>query len=225
MKSTVNAWLSCKSQKEFELKIVERIVTYAAKAIKDKGSFSLVLAGGNTPARIYEALTKINCDWKNWHIYFGDERCLPVNHKERNSVMADESFFSKIPIPKNQIYIIPAELGEQEGAEVYNKKLNPEMVFDLVLLGLGEDGHMASIFPNSKFDYKKQVTPITNAPKLPQNRVSLTPERLSKSNYVIFIVSGKSKKIALEKFKNSENIPATKVSALRDLSVVSFDTD
>jgi len=96
---------------------------YANDAIRTKGHFSLVLAGGNTPKKIYESLSKRDCDWGNWNIYFGDERCLPSNDKDRNSLMAEKSFFSKVSIPKNQINIVPAELGMNEGAEAYEKKI------------------------------------------------------------------------------------------------------
>ena len=166
-----NDWLLCSSQKDFELKATEMIANYANDAIRTKGHFSLVLAGGNTPKKIYESLSKRDCDWGNWHIYFGDERCLPSNHKDRNSLMVEKSFFSKVSIPKNQINIVPAELGMNEGADAYEKKLNSDMAFDLVLLGLGEDGHTASIFPNSKFNENNQVVPILNAPKPPENRI------------------------------------------------------
>ena len=222
MSANENEWLLCTSQKKFELKAIEMIENLADEAIKVKGNFSLVLAGGNTPKKIYESLSKKNCDWGNWHVYFGDERCLSLDDIDRNSLMAEKSFFSKVLIPKKQIHIISAELGANKGAEIYDKKLNSDMVFDLVLLGLGEDGHTASIFPNSEFDKNKQAVPITNAPKLPQNRVSLTPKRLSMANHVIFLVTGKGKKIALSKFKNSEKIPASKISALKNLTVLIF---
>ena len=90
-----NDWLLCSSQKDFELKATEMIANYANDAIAKRGYFSLVLAGGNTPKKIYESLSKKDCDWGNWHIYFGDERCLPSNDKDRNSLMAEKSFFSK----------------------------------------------------------------------------------------------------------------------------------
>ena len=220
-----NDWLLCSSQKDFELKATEMIANYANDAIRTKGHFSLVLAGGNTPKKIYESLSKRDCDWGNWHIYFGDERCLPSNDKDRNSLMAEKSFFSKVSIPKNQINIVPAELGMNEGADAYDKKLNSDMVFDLVLLGLGEDAHTASIFPNSKFDENKQAVPISNAPKPPENRISLTPHRLSMANFVIFLVTGKDKKNALDKFKSAENIPASRISALKKLTVLISDVN
>ena len=225
MSVNANDWLLCSSQEDFELKATEMIVNYADDAIRTKGLFCLVLAGGNTPKKIYESLSKKDCDWGNWHIYFGDERCLPSNDKDRNSLMAEESFFSKVSIPKNQINIVPAELGMNEGAVAYDKKINSDMVFDLVLLGLGEDGHTASIFPNSKFDEYKQAVPISSAPKPPENRISLTPHRLSMANYVIFLVMGKDKKNALDKFKSAKNIPASRVSALKKLTVLISDVN
>ena len=220
-----NDWLLCSSPEDFELKATEMIANYANDAIRTKGHFSLVLAGGNTPKKIYESLSKKDCDWVNWHIYFGDERCLTSNDKDRNSLMAEKSFFSKVSIPKNQINIVPAELGMNEGAEAYEKKLNSDMAFDLVRLGLGEDGHTASIFPNSEFDANKQAVPISNAPKPPENRISLTPLRLSMANFVIFLVMGNDKKTALDKLKSSENIPASRISALKKLTVLISDVN
>ncbi|MDG1095842.1 MAG: 6-phosphogluconolactonase, partial [Methylophilaceae bacterium] len=120
---------------------------------------------------------------------------------------------------------VPAELGMNEGAEAYEKKLNSDIAFDLVLLGLGEDGHTASIFPNSEFDANKQAVPILNAPKPPENRISLTPLRLSMANFVIFLVMGNDKKTALDKFKSAENIPASRISALKKLTVLISDVN
>ena len=100
MSANVNEWLLCASEKEFELKAVEMIENLADEAIKVKGNFSLVLAGGNTPKKIYESLSKKDCDWGNWHIYFGDERCLSPNDIERNSLMAEKSFFQKFQFQK-----------------------------------------------------------------------------------------------------------------------------
>ena len=215
-----SVFLSFDSQDALEKNAIQFILKQANAAIIKKGSFSLVLSGGNTPVGLYKLLAKEKIDFKKWHIYFGDERCLPDDDDDRNRLMAEKSFFSKVSIPKNQIHNIPAELGNKEGAEVYSRKLNSDMVFDLVLLGLGEDGHTASIFPNSEFDESKQAVPISNAPKLPKNRVSLTPNRLSMAVNVIFLVTGKDKKNALDKFKNSENIPATRITAKKNFKVL-----
>ena len=216
-------WIEVLNQKEFELKAAEMIVKLADEAITQKGKFSIVLAGGNTPQKVYEFLSKQNCDWNNWHVFFGDERCLPQEHLERNSHMAKNSFLSKVAIPESQIHIIPAELGINQGTEIYNERINSNEAFDLVILGLGEDGHTASIFPNSEFDNEEQVVAISNAPKPPKERISLTPNRLSNSKSVIFLVSGKDKKIPLAKLRESDKIPAAKISALENLSILFFN--
>lgn len=218
-------WIEVLNQKEFELKAAEMIVKLSDEAIIQKGKFSIVLAGGNTPQKVYEFLSKQNCDWNNWHIFFGDERCLPQEHFERNSHMAKNSFLSKVTIPESQIHIIPAELGNDQGAKIYNETINPNEAFDLVILGLGEDGHTASIFPNSEFDEEEQVVAISNAPKAPKERISLTPNRLSNSKSVIFLVSGKDKKIPLARLRESGEIPAAKISALENLSILFFNID
>ena len=88
-----------------------RILAAARDAIAERGRFSLVLAGGRTPARTYQLLAQEASDWAHWHLYFGDERCLPPDHPERNSLLAEQHLSAQVPIPGAQIHRIPAELG------------------------------------------------------------------------------------------------------------------
>ena len=144
-KNTV--YFSCNSQKDLDSKAKKFIIERAELAIKNKGSFSLVLSGGTTPVNVYKLLAKEQADFEKWHIYFGDERCFPVDHLERNSNVAESTWLSKVKILKSNIFIIPAELGNVEGALAYEKTLDKNKPFDLVMLGLGDDGHIASLFP------------------------------------------------------------------------------
>ena len=220
-KNTV--YLSCNSQKNLDNQAKKFIIERAELAIKNKGSFSLVLSGGSTPVNVYTLLANEHVDFEKWHIYFGDERCFPLNHLERNSSVAESTWLSKVNIPKSNIFIIPAEVGNEEAAISYEKVLDSEKAFDLVILGMGDDGHIASLFPNQKWDDSRQVIPIKDAPKSPSERVSLTPSRLSNSDEVLFLIAGKNKLNAFNQYKSDGNLPANSVSALNKISVMTFD--
>jgi 6-phosphogluconolactonase len=205
----------------------QRILAAAEQAIKKYGKFHIVLAGGSTPEKTYELLSRESSDWKFWHIWFGDERCLPQDHPDRNSLMVDQAFTSKVPIPAEQIHIIPAEQGPVAAAENYAELLEGIIRFDMVLLGMGEDGHTASLFPNSQAMTGKKVIPIFNAPKLPSERVSLSAEMLSQCTDLMFIITGKSKTDAVSRWQSGESLPVSLINgiettvALADRSVFS----
>ncbi|MFM1891518.1 MAG: 6-phosphogluconolactonase, partial [Pseudomonadota bacterium] len=119
----------------------------AAAAIAARGCFRLVLAGGRTPAAAYRLLRATPQDWARWEIYFGDERCLPPDAAERNSQLALATWLRHVAVPAGQIHVIPAELGAEQAAARYAPIVAAAAPFDLVLLGIGEDGHTASLFP------------------------------------------------------------------------------
>src|SRR5690242_16785552 len=104
-----------------------------------RGQFHLVLAGGDTPRGAYRRLCGTSTDWSMWNVYFGDERCLPVDDPARNSRMAGEAWLDHVFIPTVQFHAIPAELGAVRAAQLYRETLHAVGEFDLVLLGLGED--------------------------------------------------------------------------------------
>ena len=220
-KNTV--YLSCNTQKDLDRKAKKFIIERAELAIKNKGSFSLVLSGGTTPVNVYKLLAKEQVDFEKWHIYFGDERCFPVDHLERNSNVAESTWLSKVKILKSNIFIIPAELGNIEGALAYEKILDKNKSFDLVILGLGDDGHIASLFPTHQWDNSKQVVSVSNAPKSPSDRISLTPSRLSNSEEVLFLISGKNKVDAFKQWKDGVDLPANLISAKNKISILTFD--
>ena len=116
----------------------------AVHAIERRGRFLIVLAGSNTPSGIYRML-RTDIDWSRWQVYFGDERCLRADFAERNSRMAADAWLNHVPIPQDQVHAIPAEFGASAAALAYAETLRGVGDFDLVLLGLGEDGH-ASLF-------------------------------------------------------------------------------
>ena len=217
------AYLSCNSQNDLDSKAKKFIIERAELAIKNKGSFSIVLSGGTTPVNVYKLLANEQVDFEKWHIYFGDERCFPLNHLERNSNVAESTWLSKVNILKSNIFIIPAELGNTEGALAYEKILDKNKPFDLVMLGLGDDGHIASLFPNHQWDNSKQVVSVSNSPKAPSDRISLTPSRLSNAEDVLFLISGKNKVNAFKQWEEGVDLPANLISARNKISIMTFD--
>lgn len=175
----------------------------------------MVLAGGTTPRRVYELLRTMDADWQKWHIYFGDERCLPADDTERNSHMAALALLDHVSITTSHIHTIPAEQGAEIAASTYAQILGQVELFDLVLLGLGEDGHTASLFPNHEWGTaptSPAVLAVNDAPKPPSQRVSLSAHRLSQSRQLIFLVSGASKKKALTDWRSGKTIPAAAIA-------------
>ncbi|MFM2440859.1 MAG: hypothetical protein RLZZ349_586, partial [Pseudomonadota bacterium] len=152
--------------------VCDAIVKNANEAIAKRGQFSIVLAGGNTPRAVYRLLRELNMDWSKWHIYHGDERCLPLDHEDRNSLMVEQVWLHYVGVPTSQVHDIPAELGPIDGAKAYAQTLSGVPTFDMVLLGLGEDGHTASLFPNHALDNTADAVPVFNSPKPPAERIT-----------------------------------------------------
>lgn len=191
-----------------------RVIEAAGAAIAARGSFVIVLSGGNTPRALYRALRDIDTDWTRWHVYFGDERCVPAHDAGRNSVMAAETLLDDVAIPREQRHAIAGELGADAAATAYAATLRGVGVFDLVLLGLGEDGHVASLFPHAterRVDDRGDVIAVFDAPKPPPERVSMSASRLSRARAVMFLVSGASKRDAVRRWREGEAIPAARI--------------
>lgn len=202
------------------------IVEAANQAIAARGVFNLVLAGGNTPRAVYEKLRDTHTDWSAWFIYFGDERCLPPDHPERNSVMALNAWLKDATVPHCQIFIIPAEQGSARGAEAY-AQLVKGVTFDLALLGLGEDGHTASLFPGQDWGVEADspaVLSIHDAPKPPSERISLSARCLSKSRKVMYLVAGVGKRQAVSDWRTGKPIPAASITPAGGVDVLIEET-
>ena len=189
------------------------IVDAAHHAITAGRKFNIVLAGGSTPRAVYTLLRNADTDWSRWQIWFGDERCLPVGDPQRNSTMAFDTWLAHVPIPPSQVNTIPAQLGADVAAAMYAQVLHEKQCsdFDLVLLGLGEDGHTASLFPGNDLGItanSPDTIAVVNSPKPPAHRVSLNARRLSKARKVLFLVEGESKRDAVTRWRAGEDIPA-----------------
>jgi 6-phosphogluconolactonase len=221
--SAATRWHFFHSQDEINQAATARILQAAEEAIKKHGSFFIVLAGGSTPKAVYQLLREQKADWVNWHVFHNDDRCLPVDHDERNSKMAREVWLNHVMIPGNQIHDIPAELGNVEGAKHYAKTLSGVRTFDLVILGLGEDGHTASLFPGQEVDNSADAVPVFDSPKPPSDRITISQNRLNDAEEVMFLVTGAGKQEAVDNWRKGVAIPATLITGKNGADVYCFD--
>ena len=216
-------WLAVADVAELERTACKRVIGAAKKAIEQRGEFLIVLAGGNTPRGVYRLLREQSADWSRWNVYFGDERCLPADSAERNSTMAADEWLDHVPIPKSQLHPIPAERGPTAAALAYADTLRSVGEFDLVLLGLGDDGHTASLFPGHDYGTALDgptVLAVFNAPKPPPERVSLSAARLSRAREVLFLIAGDSKRDAVARWRAGQNIPPRAIQPRADADVL-----
>ncbi|MGZ4956879.1 MAG: 6-phosphogluconolactonase [Methylobacter sp.] len=189
----------------------QQILNAATSAISERGKFKLVLAGGSTPEKVYRLLAESVADWANWTIYYGDERCLPADHQDRNSLMATEVLLQKVAIPAGQIFTIPAELGPEKAAEGYRSVVAEAGEFDMVLLGMGEDGHTASLFPGHQHQQDELVHAVYNSPKPPPERVSISAKALSNTRELIFLITGANKQEAVKLWRSGADLPVATI--------------
>ena len=181
-----------------------------AQALQE-GSRTLVLAGGTTPARCYELLANLEVEWGRVTVLFGDERCVPPDHPDSNYRMARETLLDKVA--PATVHRMPAELGPDEGAKEYASKAL--MPLDVVVLGIGEDGHTASLFPGHPvLEAKGLVAGVRNSPKPPPERVTLTMPALQGARQVIILATGAGKAKAVAMAKRQE-VPSGMIAGAR----------
>ncbi len=192
---------------------VQRILEAARQAIEQRGEFRLVLAGGSTPRLVYRQLAETSADYSHWHFYLGDERCLKPDDGDRNSFTICNDWLDHSTVPEEHIHWISAELGPEEGARLYESLVRSILPFDLVMLGMGEDGHTASLFPGHRHDQSRLVVPVYQSPKPPLERVSLNFSALSQTRELLVLVTGEGKRSAVQAWRdNGDDLP---VAALR----------
>ena len=197
-----------------------RILMAADRAIRKQGRFSIVLAGGGTPEATYRLLVDAVAEWSKWHIYFGDERCLPADDAERNSVMAASALLDHVAIPADHIHPIPAEQGAEAGASAYGLVVADALPFDLVLLGVGEDGHTASLFPGQLHPDSELVHAVHDAPKPPPDRISLSRNALSDCRELLILVTGAGKQQAVTRWKKGVDLPIANIGAHHAIDIL-----
>jgi 6-phosphogluconolactonase len=209
-------WHIAENDSDWLARALAFVARAEAEALAARGEFHIVLAGGGTPKRLYEALAGETHDWARWIVWYGDERCLPAGHAERNSAMAEAAWLNQVLPSGLRHHPIPAELGATAAAEAYARQLAGVVRFDLVLLGLGEDGHSASLFPGHDWGAGPDapaVLAVFDAPKPPPERVSLSARRLGETRQVLFLVTGAGKREAVAEWRRSGTIPAAAVMA------------
>lgn len=199
----------------------EDVVSLAQASVSESGRFSIALSGGHTPRRLYEILAgefESRMPWRSVHVFWGDERCVPPKDPESNFRMAWEVMLSRVPIPQANIHRIQAEKGlPGAAAESYEETLSDHFrwglsgrtrrSFDLVLLGMGAEGHTASLFPESSaLEETERWVVAVKAPDgvFPPVRISLTLPALNAADSVFILVSGAEKRAALQRVLESE---------------------
>lgn len=207
-------WHAFASVDALQHEAARRILAQADEAIAARGEFSIVLAGGETPRPVYRLLRDAAADWARWRVWFGDERCLAPEDTGRNSRMAREAWLDRVAIAPGHVHEIPAEHGPEAAAAACVAALHEVGDFDCVLLGLGEDGHTASLFPGHPLGDASDAPDalaVLGAPKPPPERVTLSARRLSRARQVLFLVAGESKREAVRRWRAGEPIPAARV--------------
>lgn len=213
-------WIELTNAQAIAERAVKEILQCAETAIRERGCFKLVLAGGSTPALTYSLLAIQGVDFSCWLFFLGDERCLPVEHADRNSQLILQTLIEPAEMSPDQFYAIPAELGAEAGALAYAQTLQEHLPFDCVLLGMGEDGHTASIFPGHMHPGDVTVMPVYEAPKPPPDRISLTAEALNTAPAVIFLIAGAGKSPAVTRWKRGDPLPVATVKGKQETLVL-----
>ena len=181
-----------------------RFVYVSKEAVQDKSIKHIALSGGSTPALLFNMLTsnkyKGQIYWQNIHLWWGDERVVAPDHPESNFGLAQKLLLKKIAIPQNNIHRIKAELEPETAANQYQHEMinNISLIsnvptFDWTILGMGDDGHTASLFNVDESFYTDNLTAVTTHPKTGQKRITLTPKTLCASKHITFMVTGKKK--------------------------------
>lgn len=184
----------------------ELIEAIAADSIKQRGVFPIALSGGSTPRSLYERLASSPIDWQFVEFYFGDERNVPPNGERSNFRMADETLFRPLNIDPSRIHRWMTEFNDQaKVVENYRQALSKIERFDVVLLGLGDDCHTASLFPNTAaLNEDEKLAVVNDVPQLGELRYTFTYPAINSARNVMFLVSGAAKAEAVAEVHQQE---------------------
>ena len=193
-----------KDLEELSRAAADLFIEQAARSIAERDRFLVALNGGGTPTRLFQLLAtdfRDKVDWSKVHVFWGDERCVPPDDPGSSYRQARDALLSRVPIPEMNIHPIKGELGPVEGSKDYSLTLeqfaSPPLDwprFDLVYLGMGEDGHTASLFPGSAVNVSEPTMAVTaHYQDRPANRVSLTPVVFNSAQMVVFMATGEKK--------------------------------
>lgn len=206
----MHKWNIYKTFDEASNATAEFIASNIKLTIKDKGICRVILSGGNSPIACLKEMSKKLLPWEKVHWYLADERCYPQEHAERNDLMIKQNLWSLIS--NTNIHIIPAELGAEQAAEKYREVIRIVDYFDIAFLGVGEDGHTASLFPDNKaLQDTRTVVPVYDSPKAPSDRVSLSLNTLKRSLCKVVLADGSTKGPIIKRIKAGEILPINSV--------------
>jgi 6-phosphogluconolactonase len=220
--------LVCRNVDELNRKAAEQFIGLACNAIQQSGRFAVALSGGSTPKALYSLLASPNyrerVDWSRVHLFWGDERCLPPDHPESDFRMVQEALLSKISLPPENVHRMPGEKAPQDAEADYENELrtffrpavNAVPRFDLILLGLGEVGHTASLFPGSAaLNEHNRLVATVYVQRLKAHRLTLTLPVINAAAQVTFLIAGQSKSAIVQKLLGVDSrdaeLPAGKV--------------
>ena len=198
---------------------MEAFAQAAAEAIQARGRFVVALAGGSTPKRLYELLAERTLDFIDWAqvvVVFGDDRCVPPDHERSNYRLAHEALLSRVPVAAENVHRVVGDDGDpRAAAEAYGHTLDDVLAdapIDLVLLGMGADGHTASLFPGQTYPEGRAVAVQAPSTSPVAERVSLTYQEIARARQVVILITGAGKAERLNQVLSGEaDVPMTKV--------------
>lgn len=191
-----------------------RIHALSVEAIAQRGLFHWALSGGSTPKALFELMATPNWakrfDWPKIHLWWSDERAVPADSPDSNYKMAHDALIAQVPIPTTNIHRVQTELGAMPAAQAYERELlhavaassssSSALSLDLILLGMGDDGHTASLFPGTVAIFEKKRWVIAHfVPKVNMLRITFTPVLINAARTVMFLVSGAGKSLMLRR--------------------------
>ena len=231
--------ISCTDISDLTIRLASDIAGSANVRINESGVFSLVLSGGSTPRALYRVLAEPpfldDMPWENVHIFWGDERCVPPDHRHSNYSMAFDAMICRLPLPEDNIHRMRGEGNPDEAAREYEldireffmneRGLSDEIPsFDYILLGIGEDGHTASLFPGgiSLDETRRLVVPVEAPSYMPvSQRLTMTLPIICAAKRVAFMVSGEGKREILNAILHDvnarERYPSARVTAAEEV--------
>jgi len=199
--------------------LVRMSVEAAAAAVKERGRFTLALTGGSAATSLYPVLAQASLPWDKVHVFFGDERCVGPTHADSNFKVAHEAFLARVGIPSANVHRVDGEIPPHEAAAAYARTLldvtGGDGALDVVHLGMGPDGHICSLFPgHALLSSTKLVDALTDSPKPPPSRVTLTLPALQKARALWYLVMGQNKAEAVKAAITdpSSTLPAAQAS-------------
>lgn len=202
---------------DLSIAAAEMIIDIAINAVAQRGRFAVSLSGGSTPGQLFSLLSteayKDRLPWKNTFVFWGDERCVPSNDERNNAYMAKMVLLDKVAIPFSNIFPVSVDLSPADAAKDYEKSIKDffgtaATQFDLVLLGMGENAHTASLFPGTPVLHEHiSLVKEVYVEEQKMFRVTMTAELINQAHNIVFLVTGKAKAAVLQTVLNEAYQP------------------